>query len=332
MFELLKRWTRTDHEACQENLSAFLDGRLTSGERSKVERHLEECESCRADLNSLRETVGLLRALPVIQPPHNFFIPASESVRLRQTHQHRISYGYLQMATAVATILLVLVVSGDALLRFQPAMPLRMVSQALPAPTLSAADESVASSAAPNSFVAGKAADTAPAAESVAAAQPAPQALAVETATASQDAALLNATGATEEAVEPPAAAPSQTFAKSAGALAGPTGAGTPPVVPPPPGEATPEPSATATSVPPTATLLPTPLPTLTPVPSTPTSPPYVVDTRGPDLAQPAGPSGTRAFLEALRPFLPWLEGILSLTLVLLLVTLRWLRRALYPA
>ena len=38
----LSRWRKTEHERCQESLSAFLDGELTPREHSRVQNHLEE--------------------------------------------------------------------------------------------------------------------------------------------------------------------------------------------------------------------------------------------------------------------------------------------------
>ena len=45
-----------------------MDGRLSSGEREKVERHLEGCSGCSAELESLRYTVSLLRRVPARSP------------------------------------------------------------------------------------------------------------------------------------------------------------------------------------------------------------------------------------------------------------------------
>lgn len=123
MFGWIKRSRKTEHEFCQENLSPFLDRQLSPREQSRVTRHIQECAECRADLQSLRQTVALMRAMPAVKPPRTFFIPASEGVRQRQVQRNRLAYGYLQFATAVATVLLVLVVSGDALLRFGVARP-----------------------------------------------------------------------------------------------------------------------------------------------------------------------------------------------------------------
>lgn len=133
MFHWFKRWMKTEHEFCQEELSAFLDGQLNWRERSRVRKHLERCAACRRDLASLQQTVTLLRATPKIKPPRSFFIPASEKVKQRQWQRTRLAYGYLRMATAMATVLLVLVVSSDALLRFATIAPAQPMPAAVPA-------------------------------------------------------------------------------------------------------------------------------------------------------------------------------------------------------
>ncbi|MGQ9492522.1 MAG: zf-HC2 domain-containing protein [Anaerolineae bacterium] len=132
MFAFIKHWTKTEHELCQEDLSAFLDGQLTPQERLRVERHLEKCTACRRDLASLQQIVDLLRVTPAIKPPRSFFIPASERARSRQLQRTRLAYGYMRVATAMATVLLVLVVSGDALLRFASITPASPMPVAIP--------------------------------------------------------------------------------------------------------------------------------------------------------------------------------------------------------
>ncbi len=117
MFEMVKRWTQSEHERVQERLSDYMDGRLSAGDRAKVERHMAACVRCSADLASLRQTADILRATPVRMLPRSFVLPASEGIRQRQVRRQRVTYGYLRMATAVCSVLLALVLSSDALLR-----------------------------------------------------------------------------------------------------------------------------------------------------------------------------------------------------------------------
>lgn len=51
-----------------ELLSAYYDGELTSNLKHQVENHLQDCDTCRAELESLRELSSILKADVV--PPH----------------------------------------------------------------------------------------------------------------------------------------------------------------------------------------------------------------------------------------------------------------------
>jgi hypothetical protein len=53
----------------QENLSAYLDGELDPGEEALLKSHLEGCEACRSELESLRSTVELVRSVPRAHAP-----------------------------------------------------------------------------------------------------------------------------------------------------------------------------------------------------------------------------------------------------------------------
>ena len=63
-----------------ESLSEFLDGGLSDADIRKIEDHLRACESCTVELDSLRDTVGLLRQTPVLPTARDFtFAQAPES-------------------------------------------------------------------------------------------------------------------------------------------------------------------------------------------------------------------------------------------------------------
>jgi len=89
-------------------LSLYIDGELSSPEKTKVERHIEECAACRRELESLRATVGLLRRVPVVAPPRSFTVAA------RAPRRHP-AWGALRAATAVAVLVLAFVFIGDAM-------------------------------------------------------------------------------------------------------------------------------------------------------------------------------------------------------------------------
>lgn len=61
----------TCHDAC-EQLSAWVDEALTAEERARVDAHLTACADCRRELERLRKTVALLRAVEPAHAPAGF--------------------------------------------------------------------------------------------------------------------------------------------------------------------------------------------------------------------------------------------------------------------
>jgi hypothetical protein len=57
-----------------EQLSALIDGQLDADEERAVRAHLAACGPCAAEVEQLRSTVGLLRALPAAAPPRSFLV------------------------------------------------------------------------------------------------------------------------------------------------------------------------------------------------------------------------------------------------------------------
>jgi len=92
-------------------LSEYIDNRLDSEDRGVVERHLEICEACLNELESLQMTVQLLNQVP--------FMPAPRSFAIREVDTGRASIfdpqslRWLRPATAFATVALVLLLMLD---------------------------------------------------------------------------------------------------------------------------------------------------------------------------------------------------------------------------
>ncbi len=111
---LRKKLDRTEDECCGEKLSAYIDRELAPEERVALERHLAECEDCRWNLETLRQTVEWSRDCAPVRVPRVFTIPvemgAPQAVRAR-----RPAWGLplLQGATALVALLFVVVVAGD---------------------------------------------------------------------------------------------------------------------------------------------------------------------------------------------------------------------------
>ena len=64
-----------DWDRQREQLSALLDDELDEQERAELTAHLPTCAACRAELESLRRTRALVRALPQPALPRSFALP-----------------------------------------------------------------------------------------------------------------------------------------------------------------------------------------------------------------------------------------------------------------
>lgn len=307
-------------------LSAYLDNQLNPAERARVQVHLATCPACAAELSELQATVGLLARLPAVPLPRSFVLaeaPARPPL-LDRLLGPAWGYGALRLATVVATLLLVVLVSGDLFTQYlapRAAMPAptstpvpfaRQIqpAEALPAvpTTIPPAPQAVAPTRppAPAPLAAGS-----PAPVEVPKAQPTPlptkvppTRTALPTSTPSKPADVGVASRAPVTATPPPT---------TVSPLATPTRLATETPTPRPP---TPTPTLSPTPLPPTptVTLSPTPLPP-TPIVS--------LEAGGPQAPQPAAapaaPVRGMGELAGLPP-LRWAEFGLAGLLVLLLV------------
>lgn len=107
-----------------ELLSAYIDGEVTFEERVQVERHLQRCQTCTEELESLRWTVNLLHEVPPVAVPRPFAIRHADlepEVTRRQSPWPDWLVNGLQWATVVTAILVVLTFAVDLLNVGRPA-------------------------------------------------------------------------------------------------------------------------------------------------------------------------------------------------------------------
>jgi hypothetical protein len=116
-----------------ELLSAYIDGQLSNGKRVQLEARLDVNPDLRAALDDLTRTRAMLRSLPRLKAPRSFRI-TPEMVGQREP---RRLYPFFQLASAISSVMLILVLLTDFLgFRFQAPIG-RMASQA-PEPTIEA--------------------------------------------------------------------------------------------------------------------------------------------------------------------------------------------------
>ena len=112
-----------ERERRDELLSAYLDGELNAGEQARLEVQLATDPALQAELKALRQTVALMRDLPQIPIPRNFILPQTAAARPRPASPARPRRAWaaplLTAATAVASLLFVIVLAGDLLLAGQ---------------------------------------------------------------------------------------------------------------------------------------------------------------------------------------------------------------------
>jgi putative zinc finger protein len=97
------------HAWVEERLSGYIDNQIAPDERARIDAHLAECTRCRASLDSLRWTVSLLKQAPAPAMARSFTIPVTR----KEAKVSRVSFGLLRGATALAMLLLCLVVGLD---------------------------------------------------------------------------------------------------------------------------------------------------------------------------------------------------------------------------
>lgn len=136
MLDFLRNRGKSEHDWVEQSLSAYIDDELSGTDKARVERHLRECQACARSLSTLRQTVALLKELPTVPAPRSFALrPSRVHVKPRVTAPAR-GYGLLKGATALAALLLVLLVGGDLAFQVLGGLPMAARAPLAPAPEL----------------------------------------------------------------------------------------------------------------------------------------------------------------------------------------------------
>jgi hypothetical protein len=98
-------------------LSEYIDNRLDSENKSLVGRHLETCEACSKELESLRMTVQLLHRVTEVAAARSFTVTVPEP--RRESAFGPVSMRWLRPATAIIAVALVVLLMGDFLHGFE---------------------------------------------------------------------------------------------------------------------------------------------------------------------------------------------------------------------
>jgi anti-sigma-K factor RskA len=95
-----------------EQLSAYLDGQLSSRERSQLESRIQQNPDLSEALEQLRRTRAVLRSLPTMRAPRNFTL-SPQAVPARPAPM--FSFNLMRSVSVVATLLLIVVFVSDFL-------------------------------------------------------------------------------------------------------------------------------------------------------------------------------------------------------------------------
>lgn len=97
-----------------EAISAYLDGELNNKERMRLEARLQGSAELRRAADDLRRMRLVLRSQPKVKAPRNFTLtPQMAGIRQRPAPR---AYPFLRLASAIASILFVMVLASDLLL------------------------------------------------------------------------------------------------------------------------------------------------------------------------------------------------------------------------
>jgi len=106
------RRRKSECHRVREMFSPYLDDCVTSVERDTVKYHIEICEDCEWELRSLGTTVQLLSRMPVASAPRSFTL--AEPLLRRDWIPFTLpSMNRLRLATALAVVLLAILLAGD---------------------------------------------------------------------------------------------------------------------------------------------------------------------------------------------------------------------------
>ena len=99
------------HRRLHSLLSSYVDDQVTVAEAERVDRHLATCAEGRAELESLRATVGLLRSLPELALPRSFRL-----TEIPESRPVAVPFAYtrpLMAAASMAAVALIAIIAVD---------------------------------------------------------------------------------------------------------------------------------------------------------------------------------------------------------------------------
>ncbi|MFP3975288.1 MAG: anti-sigma factor family protein [Dehalococcoidia bacterium] len=106
------RGHKSECKRVRERFSSFLDGRLDHVEEDEVRYHIQRCEHCRSELESMEATRDLLQWMPSENVPRHFALPEVWRGWVREPLIVRSMQG-LRVAAAAVMVAFVVLLAGD---------------------------------------------------------------------------------------------------------------------------------------------------------------------------------------------------------------------------
>lgn len=114
MFNWFTERKKTEVDKQRERLSCYLDGTLSPRERARLEQELAQDATLRGELDELRQTITMVRSLPIVPVPRSFMLDPAVYGREKPRRVHL--YPVMRAATAVMALLLVVLYASDLFL------------------------------------------------------------------------------------------------------------------------------------------------------------------------------------------------------------------------
>ena len=113
MLEMLKKIFNRGHGRFLEMLSDYVDSELPEAERIAMEAHLQGCDSCAEELESLRATVLMLRRMPEVEAPRSFRIAPAAVTAPTPPPERPVLLWAMRVSTAMAVVAFTVMVAGN---------------------------------------------------------------------------------------------------------------------------------------------------------------------------------------------------------------------------
>ena len=99
-----------------ELMTAYLDDALEAGEAESFEKWLEDSPEARQEVESLRKLLSVVRDLPDVEAPPDFYEKVSKKLRHRRLGPEGAAMGLVSLPFQVISIMVIMVIAATYLM------------------------------------------------------------------------------------------------------------------------------------------------------------------------------------------------------------------------